>query len=500
LIIPNQKQIWSAIGGCLLVAYLLTSVQAAAPVFNIKTYGATAQKSDDARPAIQKAIDACAAAGAGTVLIPPGEYTSGTLKLRSHVHIQIEVGATLFASQDTNAYEFGAIPSKAALFFGENLEDVSIAGQGTVDGQAEYEWRLDDFEEHFSHKTLMQSLGKPLMRSFPKGFPKRQIYPHLVWLGRCKDVQFTGLSFLHSPNWTIALYGCERVKFDRLNVQSSLKEGVWADGIDMDGCKEVLISNCTIATGDDCVVFISENSWGPALNCENITVTNCRLSSASAGIKFSEGIRASVRNIRVSNTVLTNVNRGIVFSPALGGGISNVFFSDLTIDCNRFDWFWAGDGQPFHLRTARMSEWINEPAKSEEPPPSPIKNIQFRNITARAKGSSLFYGHPESPLDNITFENVKLTVASDPAAPFDKAEHALHFRWAKDLKLKKLDVLWAKPALPTWKSALCLEHIDGLQLDTFSGVSGSTDTNIPAVQFLGVRRAILPEQLKTANK
>src|SRR5206468_185545 len=78
---------------------------------------------------------------------------------------------------------------------------------------------------------------------------------------------------------------------------SSLKEAVWADGIDLDGCKDVHISNSTIETGDDCIIFISSNVWGPALPCENITITNCRLSSASAAIKFSEGNWLVIRNV-----------------------------------------------------------------------------------------------------------------------------------------------------------------------------------------------------------
>lgn len=500
----NQKQVWiqrisqASVFFALLLGQSLSIAAATTAPFNVKTYGATGNKSEDARLAIQKAIDACATAGGGVVLFPAGAYTSGTLHLRSHVHLQLAAGATLYAAPDPGAYDYGGVPSKAALLYGENLEDVRVEGPGTIDGQAEYEWRLDDFEEHFEHKTLMQKLGKPLMRSFPKGFPKRQIYPHLVWLGRSQDVQFTGLNLLHSPNWTMALYACERVQCDRLNIQTSLKEGVWADGIDMDGCKDVLISNSTIATGDDCVVFISENSWGPARVCERVSVSNCRLSSASAAIKFSEGIRAGVRNIRICNTVLTNVNRGIAFSPALGGPISNIVFSDLTIDCNRFDWFWAGDGQPFHIRTARMSELTHEAPKTDEQPPTLLQNIQFRNIIAHGKGSSLLYGHPESPLDNITFENVKLFLSADPAAPFDRAEHALHFRWARDLMLKNLEVVWEKPALPAWKSALYLEHIDGLQLDRFAGRSGSADTNIPAVVFDSVRRA--QHQLDNAAK
>jgi hypothetical protein len=483
---------WRLSSFCCVIIALCASPEpraAGATVIRVKDYGATGRKADDARPAIQKAIDACAAAGGGTVLIAPGEYTSGTLRLRSHVRFEIQAGATLYASPDPQAYEFGQVPSKASLFYGEDLEDISICGRGTVDGQAEYEWREDDFERGFDHKELMQSLGKPLMRSFPKGFPKREVFPHLVWLGRSKDVRITGLKFLRSPSWTLALYGCERAVFDGLYLYSSLKEAVWADGIDLDGCRDVSIEHCTIETGDDCVVFISTDVWGPARACENITVANCRLSSASAGVKFSEGNRAGIRNVLVRDTVLTNVNRGFVFSTTLGGPISDVVLSNLTLHCNRFDWFWSGDGQPFHFRVTRLSEFNKEPAKPGEPPPGSIRNVAIRNVTARAKGSSRIQGHAESWLDDIRFENVKLTLATDPAAPFDRADHALDFRKVKNLTLKDVAVSWEAPALETWMSALYCEDVTGLELDGFAGRGAWPGREVPAVAFNRVVKA-----------
>src|SRR4029077_12982997 len=133
------------------------------------------RKEDDSRAAIQRTIDACADAKGGTVLIPAGLYTSGTLHLRSHVHVELAAGATLFASTDPRVYDCGTNVTRAALFCGEDLEDLSFSGLGIVDGQGQYEWRPDDFEENFEHKTLMQKLGKSLVRSFPKDFPKREI-------------------------------------------------------------------------------------------------------------------------------------------------------------------------------------------------------------------------------------------------------------------------------------------------------------------------------------
>jgi hypothetical protein len=112
-------------------------------IFNVKNYGATGKKADNAQKAIQKAVDACAEAGGGTVYLPPGEYTSGTIHLRSHVRLYVETGATLFASQDSAVFD------KSTLLYGEDLENISIEGRGTVDGQAEYEWRLNDIDDAY---------------------------------------------------------------------------------------------------------------------------------------------------------------------------------------------------------------------------------------------------------------------------------------------------------------------------------------------------------------
>ena len=493
---PAQTRLMSIIpcrnffSRCLALACAALAVSAAsAAVFNVQDFGATGRKADDARAAIQKTIEACAAAGGGTVLLPHGEYTSGTLHLRSKVRFEIAAGATLFATTNEAAYEYGTIVSTAALLTGKNLEDVTITGAGTLDGQAEYEWRDDDVEHSFDHKDRMIAAGKSIRRSFPVGLPQRKVFPHLLFLSECKNVNVTGLKWLHSPSWTIALYGCERARFEGLYIYTSLRDAVWADGIDMDGCRDIQIENCTIETGDDCIIFISTEYWGRPRPCENITVSNCRLSSASAGIKFSEGNRAGIRNITVRDCVLTNVNRGLVFYTIRGGEIRDVVLSDLTIHCNRFDWFWAGDGQPFHFRVMRHSEWNRQPIQPGEPPPGVMRNITIRNVTAHGKGSSLIFGHPESWLEGLRFENVRLFLSADPAAPYDTATNALNFRYARNLELKDVSVTWERPSLKAWQSALAFDAIDGLELDGFTGRQAWTESDAPGVQFQNVTNA-----------
>ncbi len=451
-------------------------------VFNVKEYGATSRKQDDASPAIQKAIDAAAAAGGGVVYLPPGEYTSGTLRLRSHVNIYIESGATLFASEDPAAFDSQKVKSKDALFFGEDLENISIGGRGTVDGQAKYFWAPDTIERSFLHKKLIVASGKSQMRSYPVGNGTRTVYPHLIWLGRSKNVSITGVSFVRSFSWTFAFYDCSRVVVDSIYIYTSLHEAVWADGIDIVSCKDVSISNSTIETGDDCIVFVCGiDEWGPTSPCEHITVTNCRLSSASAAIKFSEGNNLVIRDILISNCAIFNSNRGLTLQIATGGDISNVVISNITMDLHRFDWFWAGDGNAFNFEIRRQSEWNDEPRNPKEPGPGSIHNVVIRDVVVHCQGESTIYGHPESWLSGVTLENIKFFISSNPDSPYDTAKNAMSFRWIKDLKLRNIEVNWQKPAYDKWESALSLEDIDGLNVDGFSGKSARPERDLPAI-------------------
>jgi len=457
--------------GFLIVVSAVTSVRAqetpasrALSIFNIKDFGATGIKTDKASEAIQKAVDACDEAGGGMVYLPPGEYTSGTIHLRSHVRFFVESGATLFASREKGDYD------KEALFYGEDLVNITIEGRGLVDGQSEYEWRLNDLDDRFirDNQLLMEAAGKPLLRSFPKP----NALPKMVLLLRCTDVRISGLSFLRSPSWTIHPYGCERMVIDGVYIYSSLKEAVWADGIDPDGCKDLRISNCTIETGDDAIVFYSMDWFGPALPCENITISNCRLSSASSALKFCDGNKNCVRRVTVSNCVITDSNRGLAFMVFDGGYVSDVVISDVTIDCVRNDWFWWGDGDPFHFNIKRRSEVHPQVKWENEPPAGSIRNVKLQNIIAHGKGSSLINGHPMSWLDGITMENIKLFLADDPAAPIQKVEHAMKFRWVRNLKIRGLEIVWEKPESERWESALYFEDVKDLEVAEFSGRQG----------------------------
>jgi len=456
-------------------------------IFNVRNYGATGNKGDDAQKAIQSTVDACAKAGGGAVYMPPGEYTSGTIHLRSHVRFIIDAGATLYASTNPALYDM------PTLFYAEDAQNITIEGRGTVDGQAQYTWKKN--EEHYHdieiNRILAQAWadarGKQLTRPYPAGSAN----PHMVHMRRCKDVRIAGLSFLHSPSWTIYPYACERLVIDGVYIYTNPYEAVWADGIDPDGCKDVRISNCTIETGDDSIVLYSYNISGPALPCENITITNCRLTSASAALKFCDCNINCVRNVTVDNCVITDSNRGIAFMITMGGYVENVVLSNLVVNCHRFDWFWWGDGDPIYF----MIETRGEQSGHAEPNDraGSIRHVIIRNVIAHGQGTCLITGHPTSWLDDISLENVKLFISTDPKSPYDKSINAMYFQYARNVKVKDLEVNWEKPAWQKWQSALSFEDVSGLKVDNFVGGPANPRTDIPAVAFNKVEDALISD-------
>lgn len=470
------------------VTTIFAAALAAQPVFNVKDYGGTGRKQDNARQALQQAIDACGRTGGGTVYVPPGDYTTGQLRLRSGVRLYLEAGATLFASLDGR--EFDPAP-RSALLYGEDLHDIAIEGRGTIDGQASHEWRPNEITDHYilRNQRLMEATGKPLLRSFPAGFPKETVYPRLVLLLRCEDVRIQGLKFLRSRSWTINPYACKRLVIDGVYIYSSQKAGVWADGIDPDGCQDVRISNCTIETGDDALVFYSSDIWGPALPVENVTVTNCRLSSSSSAIKFCDGNSNAIRRVAIDNIVISNSNRGLAFMVFDGGVVEDVVISNVTIETRRFDWFWWGDGDPIHFNIKRRSE-VDGRKREKEPPAGVIRNVTIRNVIAHGTGTSAINGHPDSWLDGIRLENVRLFVSHDPQAPYEDTQAALTLRDARNFTLKDVEIRWEKLESPTWKDGLRVESVTDVLLD---GVDVPTRTTLKDAQSLTLRHSRTPQ-------
>jgi polygalacturonase len=302
------------------------------------------------------------------------------------------------------------------------------------------------------------------MRSFPVGSGKETVYPRMVLLLRSTDVRIAGLKFLRSRSWTINPYACKRLVIDGVYIYSSQREAVWADGIDPDGCQDVRISNCTIETGDDAICFYSTPAWGPVLPTENVTVTNSRLSSSSAAIKFCDGNSKAVRHVTISNVVITHSNRGLAFMVFDGGIVEDVVIDNVTIDCRRFDWFWWGEGDPIHFNIKRRSE-IDGHHYENEPAAGIIRNVTISNVIAHGQGTSSIEGHPDSWLEGIRFDHVRLFVSHAENAPYETTSVAMTLKYAREVAMRDVEVRWDDPHAATWQSALMVEQVQILLLD-----------------------------------
>ena len=249
------------------------------------------------------------------------------------------------------------------------------------------------------------------------------------------------------------------------------------------------IANSTIETGDDAIVFYSSDSWGPALPTEDITVTNCRLSSASSALKFCDGNSKAIRRVVVDNVVITNSNRGLAFMVFDGGIVEDVVISNVTIQTRRFDWFWWGDGDPIHFNIKRRSE-VDGMKRENEPPPGVIRNVFIHNVIARGAGTSAINGHPDSWLDGVRLESVRLLVSRDPGAPYEDTRAAMTLRHARNFTMKDVEIRWGEPRSATWKTGLAAEDLQDLLLDGVE-VQPTPDSAGPAVSMTNVENVRL---------
>lgn len=223
---------------------------------NVLDYGAKGDGKHINTRAFQRAIQACSELGGGTVVIPPGRFLTGTIQLRSHVSLYLEKGAVIKGISDLKEY-LPYIPTKEmgkydnadkynwnrALVLGVGVEDISISGEGVIDG------------DH-----VFDPAGEEKMRG-----------PHTILFGESRNITLSGISILRAANYAFMAYEIENATFQHLTI----KEG-W-DGIHIRGGKNILIRNSGFYTGDDA---IAGGYW------ENMTITDCHINSSCNGIRM----------------------------------------------------------------------------------------------------------------------------------------------------------------------------------------------------------------------
>jgi polygalacturonase len=317
-------------------------------VFDITGFGAQPGGTNDCTPAFAAAIAACHTAGGGRVVVPPGEFRSGAIHLRSGVNLHLSKGATIKFSTDPKAFlpvvftrDVAEMMNYSPFIYALDQENIAITGEGTLDGQASKsvwpEW-VKKAGPSGAKLTEMGDRELPVKdRILGEG---HFIRPHFVQPVRCRNVLIEGVTLVDSPNWVVTPLYCTNVTVRGITVRSHGKNN---DGCDPDSCTDVLIENCSFDTGDDCIaVKAGRDHDGRRINipCENVVIRNCKFKDGHGGVTIGSETAGGIRNVFAEDCEFDspNLDQALRFktNPARGGFIENIFLRNCTITTAKF--------------------------------------------------------------------------------------------------------------------------------------------------------------------
>ncbi len=316
-------------------------------VFDVKEFGATGDGKTIDSDAINKAIDAAAAAGGGTVRFPAGTYASFSIRLKNNITLELGAGATLLAADspasgggydlaepnaEWEAYQdYGHNHFHNSLIWGENLENVAIIGTGLIHGLG------------LSRGTGSTAInGRPTPKAETPGVGNKSIALKL-----CHNVLLRDFSILKGGHFGILATGVDTLTIDNLRIDTD------RDGMDIDCCANVRVSNCTVnSPWDDAIVLKSSYALGEARSTDNCTIANCYVTGGyelgsvldatwkpftgkvanpiTGRIKFGTESNGGFRNITVSNCVFDKC-QGLALETVDGAILEDISISNITM-------------------------------------------------------------------------------------------------------------------------------------------------------------------------
>lgn len=400
----------------------------------ITDFGAQADGSL-ATAAIQKAIDAATTNGGGRVVVPTGEFYTAAIILKDNVELHLTPGAILKFSD--NQADYPVVTSRwegvkrevyASCLYAEDAKNIAVTGFGLLNGNGAKWWDLQ--------RNHIEDLAYPR--------------PKLVSFDSCSHVTLKDFSIIDSPSWTINPILCENVTVDNLNIKNPA-DSPNTDGIDPESCKNVRIANCSIDVGDDCIAIkAGTEDTAKRVPCENITITNCTMVHGHGAVVLGSEMSGDIRNVTISNCVFQDTDRGVRLKSRRGRGgvVEDVRIDNIVMDrvmcpfiINLY-YFCGPRGKDKYV-------WDKNPYPITEETPM-FRRIHFANITARkvSAAAGFIYGLAEQFVDEVTFENISISMAQDaqPGMPAmmsglePMAKHGFYLGFAKNIQFSRVTI------------------------------------------------------------
>lgn len=396
----------------LIISIVLFSITSFARTYDVRKFGAVGDGLAIDSPAINAAIKAASKKKGSTVLFPKGVYKCLSIRLESNVTLLFEKGTVIKAAMYTEGeryddaepnpwdkyQDFGHSHWKNSLIWGIDIENVTICGEGLIDG----EFLSDGFTKYLAATTDIECDFV-----LDKGVANKAIA-----LKECRNITLKDFTIDEGGHFCILATGV-----DGLTI-SGIKADTGRDGIDIDCCTDVLIENCTInSPWDDAIVMKSSYALGRYKACENITIRGCHISGYATGSMLS-GERLEVKPIVGHKNPLARSSGRIKFGTESSGGFKHVRVSDCTLTyCGglHVESTDGGDACDIRFENITLNECWDSPvfimigSRLRSPEGcrlGTIKDIHFSNIiskNARAEYGLIITGHKESLLENITF-------------------------------------------------------------------------------------------------
>ncbi len=436
----SRRHLASVISGCVALALLFSasprasfSITSAAThgVYDVKTFGAKGDGKTLDTVAINKTIDTAAAAGGGTVYFPAGNYLSVSIHLKSNIALYLDQGATIVAANTSKdaqydppepnqweAYQdFGHTHWHNSLIWGENLTNVSILGPGTIWGKGLVRTGNQSRTQQQNDALTANRANEP-KTEFGYPNPRDAVEPgwgnKSIALKNCRNVLIRDITIFHGGHFAILATGVDNLTIDNIKIDTN------RDGIDVDACKNVRISNCTVNSPfDDGICPKSSFALGYARATENVTITNCQVSGYDEGTLLDGTYKRDFRN---QNGTFSPTGR-IKFGTESNGGFKNITITNCVFDYCRGLALESVDGallEDVTISNITMRDISNSPfflrlgGRLRGPQGATVgalRRVIISNVivyNAEPRYASIISGIPGHDIENVTVNNIRI--------------------------------------------------------------------------------------------